>query len=238
MEDPKMKCQIRTTALAMAALAATTVLALVTAAQSQQSVYSPVILVTQTSPEVPTGTYQIREDGSGLQFLSIGGELSSRSSSGWRYFLQTVQVSSPYCPPTLSYPEGMGFDFVAIREDGDPLTVVPMTADPLVCRNSAKRWSNNGRRVVYNGTAIVFEPDENGELVTKRQPCIFVAEVAWSNGAPVGFTNERCAIRVDTVHPGEWSGDPNWSWDDLRITYSTELLGGPPAAASGWLRCR
>lgn len=175
-------------------------------AQPQQDIYSPVILGAEYFS--PGRRIQIKEDGSGLQVISISGDLTHNGVDGRRYFLRRELVSGEGFPDGSQY-----YDLVSYNESGDPTTRRLLTSDRTVFRNDFGVWSVDGTRVAYFGRRY--------DLVNVVEDGIFVGEVVYdANGGPSGIENERLAVPIafgwnDAVWP-----ILSWSWDNLRVTYS------------------
>ena len=159
--------------------------------------FSPVILLKGNS----LGPFQMKEDGSCLEAISVFGDLTHNGGAGEpRYFLVTEQQ------PDESY------DLVVYREDGERLNA--LTADPprsILDIYPLPRWSNDGTQLAYAGTR--YNPElaviENG---------IFVGDViSNAGGQPVGIRDEHMVVEEG---PNEYLNPLlSWSWDDTRITY-------------------
>lgn len=191
--------------------------------QAQQDIYSPVILGREVF--TPGRPIQIREDGSGLQAISIDGDLTYNGVKGQRYFLRAEPVTGVTLPDGSQY-----YDLVTYNENGDLTTRRVLTSDTSTTRfyRSFPRWSINGKRVTYYGKQYdLLNGDPNKNYLFKYGVC--VGEITFdANAAPSALTDERCLVQPDVVYPVL----PSWASDNLRVTYSTTRFITNPDGSS------
>ena len=169
--------------------------------------FSPVILLKGSSlraggdPVPDIGPFQMKEDGSCLEAISVFGDLTHNGWPGERYFLVTEQQ------PDESY------DLVIYSEDGERLNA--LTADPSWSIRDIyylPRWSMTGTQLAYAGTR--YNPAL--DVIEKG---IFVGKVKDhdDNGVPDTIENEMMVVKEGA---NEYlSPLLSWSWDDTRIAY-------------------
>ena len=169
--------------------------------------FSPVILLKGDTfrlsgdPVPDFGPFQMKEDGSCLEAISVFGDLTHNGWPGERYFLVTEQQ------PDESY------DLVVYSEDGQRLNA--LTADrprSILDIYPLPRWSNDGTQLAYAGTR--YNPELN--VIEKG---IFVGDViSNAGGQPVGISDEHMVVEEG---PNEYLNPLlSWSWDDTRIAYA------------------
>ncbi len=173
--------------------------------------FSPVILLkgdgtwASGDPVPDFGPFQMKEDGSCLEAISVFGDLTHNGWPGERYFLVTEQQ------PDESY------DLVIYSEDGQRLNA--LTADPprsILDIYPLPRWSMTGTQLAYAGTR--YNPAL--DVIEKG---IFVGDVKDHdfNGVPDTIENEMMVVEEganEYLIPFL-----SWSWDDTRIAYGVSV---------------
>ncbi len=139
--------------------------------------FSPVMLL-KGATIADIGPFQMKEDGSCLEAISVFGDLTHNGLPGERYFLVTEQQ------PDESY------DLVIYSEDGERLNA--LTADPprsILDIYHLPRWSMTGTQLAYAGTR--YNPAL--DVIEKG---IFVGKVKDhdDNGVPDTIENEMMVV--------------------------------------------
>ncbi len=173
--------------------------------------FSPVILLkgdgTRASgdPVPDLGPFQMKEDGSCLEAISVFGDLTHNGWPGERYFLVTEQQ------PDESY------DLVVYSEDGQRLNA--LTANPprsILDIYALPRWSMTGTQLAYAGTR--YNPAL--DVIEKG---IFVGKVKDNDGNGVPDTIENEMMVVEEGANEYLFPHLSWSWDDTRIAYGVSV---------------
>ena len=169
--------------------------------------FSPVILLkgdgtwASGDPVPDFGPFQMKEDGSCLEAISVFGDLTHNGWPGERYFLVTEQQ------PDESY------DLVIYSEDGERLNA--LTADPprsILDIYPLPRWSMTETQLAYAGTR--YNPAL--DVIEKG---IFVGKVKDNDGNGVPDTIENEMMVVEEGANEYLIPFLSWSWDDTRIAY-------------------
>ena len=169
--------------------------------------FSPVILLKGDGSREPRdpvpniGPFQMKEDGSCLEVISVFGDLTHNGGPGEpRYFLVTEQQLD------LSY------ELDVYSEDGVWLS--RLTRDVPRNIHHLPRWSNDGRQVTYAGS--LYNPYSE-----EVEAGIFVGNVVFDNdGVPVSLENERLVVARGNDYLIPFL---SWSWDDTRIAYGVSV---------------
>ena len=168
----------------------------------EEGLFSPVILLAGSGATTSNeGPFQMKEDGSCLEAISVFGDLTHNGGPGEpRYFLVAEQQLD------LSY------ELDVYSEDGVWLS--RLTRDVPRNIHHLPRWSNDGRQVTYAGS--LYNP--NSEEV---EAGIFVGNVVFDNdGVPVSLENERLVVARGNDYLIPFL---SWSWDDTRIAYGVSV---------------
>lgn len=181
-----------------------------------QSIYSPVILGTDTST---ARQFQIKEDGSAFQTLtncpSRCGDLSHNGVAGKRYFITSELPSS-----------GAPADLVVYSESGSRIV---LTSDKAYYPERVY-WSLDGNRIAYTGK-LCYAIGTDGQCQFKQG--LIVGEVVRDTlGVPSAIQNERLVVEITKTYESQCNGTSactyeylsgfTWAPDNRRLAYVVE----------------